>query len=87
MIRTQIQLPDSLYSRLKDLAAKEEMSLAEVMRRAGEYFLALYPEVGHLVARWEPPQPVDMGMIMAPESEWRTLANEPTDEERSEEAG
>jgi len=86
MIRTQIQLPDNLYNRLKDLAAREEMSLAEVMRRAGEYFLALHPEAGRSPGRWEPPQPVDLGMIIAPESEWRTLANEPTDEEMSEEA-
>jgi hypothetical protein len=63
------------------------MSLAEVMRRAGEYFLALYPEGDRSVAHWEPPQPVDLCMIIAPESEWRTLANEPTHDEQPEEAG
>ena len=33
MIRTQIQLPDELYRRVKRLAAEREMSLAEMTRR------------------------------------------------------
>jgi len=77
MIRTQIQLPDVLHRRLKHLAACEETSLAEIMRRAAEYVLALHPELDDALDPWEPPPPVDMGMILAPESEWRALANEP----------
>ena len=32
MIRTQIQLPEALYSRAKRLAERQEMSLAELVR-------------------------------------------------------
>jgi len=33
MTRTQIQLPDALYAQAQRLAEREEMSLAELVRR------------------------------------------------------
>ena len=42
MIRTQIQLPDSLYARTRQYADYREMSLAEVFRQAVEMFLNIH---------------------------------------------
>lgn len=78
MIRTQIQLPDRLHRRLKAVAECEETSLADVIRRAGECFLAVHPEMGGAPQTWSPPKAADMGRLLAPESNWRELANEPT---------
>ena len=44
MTRTQIQFPDPLYRRLKDIADQQDWSLAEVMRKAAEHFVARFPE-------------------------------------------
>ena len=81
MVRTQIQLPDRLHRRLKAVAERDETSLADVIRRAGEYFLAVHPELGGAPRAWSPPEAVDMGRLLAPESHWRELANEPTEPE------
>ena len=76
MRRTQIQLPDKLYERLKELANREETSLAEIIRRAGEYFLHLFPEEESAVLDWDIPPPKDLGEFLIDESEWRSLSNE-----------
>ena len=44
MKRTQIQLPDALYSAASGLAASKEISLAELVRRGLEYMLSVAPE-------------------------------------------
>jgi hypothetical protein len=44
MVRTQIQFPDPLYRRLKEIAERQDWSLAEVMRRAAEHFVTRFPE-------------------------------------------
>lgn len=44
MTRTQIQLPAPLYRRLKEIAARQDCSLSEVMRKAAEHFVTLFPE-------------------------------------------
>ncbi len=44
MIRTQIQFPEPLYQRLKDIADRQDCSLSEVMRKAAEHFVARFPE-------------------------------------------
>ena len=76
MKRTQIQLPDRLYNRLKELANREETSLAEIIRRAGEYILNLYPESNDTFAVWDIPKPANLGDFLSQEEEWRILANE-----------
>ena len=43
MVKTQIQFPDSLYERLKALAAEQEWSVAETLRRGAELLLATRP--------------------------------------------
>lgn len=43
MIRTQIQLPDALYREAKRIAAEQEISLAEVLRRGLEHMQRIYP--------------------------------------------
>lgn len=60
MIRTQIQLPDEVFSRAKKLCAEREISLAELARRGIEYILSVYsPECGS--EDWQPPKPRRLG--------------------------
>ncbi len=78
MIRTQIQLPDRLYHRLKRLAELEETSLADVLRRAGERELAAHPEIENAPQAWDLPLPQALGIkASVPPEDWRLLANEP----------
>jgi predicted transcriptional regulator len=77
MKRTQIQLPDQLYDRLKKLARSQETSLSEIIRRAGEYLLAVKPESSENRAAWHLPKPENLGRFLAEESDWRLRANEP----------
>jgi hypothetical protein len=44
MKRTQIQFPDPLYQRLKQIAERQDWSLSEVMRKAAEHFVTRFPE-------------------------------------------
>jgi hypothetical protein len=76
MKRTQIHLPDRLYERLKARAADEESTLAEVMRKAGEYYLAVHPVAAATKSVWIPPEPQDLGDFLAPEERWRDMASE-----------
>jgi len=77
MIRTQIQLPDKLYHRLKRLAECEETSLAGIIRRAGEYLVSVHPEIDRHAEKWEAPKPRKLGINPAiPCSEWKIEANE-----------
>ena len=75
MKRTQIQLPDSLYNRLKKLARSQETTLSDVLRCAGEYLLSTHPEPIDETGEWQAPRAVDLGSFRAAESEWRDLAN------------
>lgn len=62
MIRTQIQLPDKIYHRLKALAAAQEMPLAEVIRRAAESYLGRYPEDRKKERKWQFPKGTPLGL-------------------------
>lgn len=62
MIRTQIQLPDKIYKRLKTLAAEQEMPLAEVIRRAAEAYLTRYPEDRKKAGKWQLPKGAPLGL-------------------------
>lgn len=55
MTRTQIQFPDPLYRRLKAIAEEQDWSLAEVMRKAAEHFVARFPEQATARAAWQFP--------------------------------
>ncbi len=59
MIKTQIQLPDSLYREAKRVARERELSLAEVLRRGVEYITRVYPPLTATDGRaWRLPKPV-----------------------------
>jgi len=46
MIRTQIQLTDDLAAHIKEAAAQEHVSMAEMIRRAVARFLETAPHAG-----------------------------------------
>ena len=48
MIKTQIQVPDELYKKAKEIAKAKEWSLAEVFRRGLEYMASTHA-VNHTV--------------------------------------
>jgi len=66
MIRTQVQLPETLYRDLKRLATSREWSLAETLRRAAEQCLVRHPPAPDL--NWQPPVSDAVG--------WRGLNHE-----------
>ncbi len=76
MIKTQIQLPDSLYKEAKRVAREREISLAEVVRRGVEYITNSYPPLKNEDKEWSPPKASRLGKFKAPVSQWRELANE-----------
>jgi len=78
MIKTQVQLPDDLYSEAKRVAREREISLAEVMRRGLEYIVKVYPPIRPHQREWTPPPPQSLGRFKASESDWRSLANDPS---------
>lgn len=55
MIRTQIQLPDSLYAEIKRIAQEQEWSIAEVLRRGAEAILRRYPSHKKQAVTWKLP--------------------------------
>lgn len=66
MTKTQIQLPDELYRRVKRFAAEREWSMAETLRRGAEQLLETYPETPAARGAWSPPASRDLG--------WRNLS-------------
>lgn len=74
MIRTQIQLPDELYHEAKRIAAEQEISLAEVLRRGVEHMQRIYPPRPN-DRPWQPPEPLELGAFQVPAEDWRELAN------------
>ena len=75
MTRTQIQLPDALYAQAKRLAERQEMSLAELVRRGLEHMLRTYRAGDGAPLEWQLPAPVALGEFLAPVSDWRELAS------------
>ena len=60
MIKTQIQVPDELYKKAKEIAKAKEWSLAEVFRRGLEYMASTYPT--EPVKDWKLPVIEDRGL-------------------------
>ena len=69
MVRTQIQLPDELYARLKEVAEIREWSFAETLRRAGEAFVQMCPQKQPLQEPWKLPL-VHLGKLLLPQEKW-----------------
>jgi len=61
MVRTQVQLPDELYQRLKNYAKQREWSLAETLRRGVEQLMDAYPSNPAPTSAWQPPKARDLG--------------------------
>lgn len=68
MVRTQIQLPDEIYLRAKQLAIAKEISLAELARRGLELILGQYPLPERVRQPWQPPIVDGLG--------WKGLSHE-----------
>ena len=76
MIRTQIQLPDEMFQRVKVLADAQEWSMAEAVRRALEGLLAVYGGARVPSSEWSMPV-LDLGVrLIADDESLRGLANE-----------
>lgn len=53
MVRTQIQLPNPLYTEIKRIAQEQDWSIAEVLRRGAEVIAKRYP--AHKKKTWQLP--------------------------------
>jgi hypothetical protein len=63
MIRTQIQLPDQLFSQAKEVCQAREISMAELARRGIEYMISIYPQTTDKDDVWNPPTPRSLGWM------------------------
>jgi hypothetical protein len=75
--KTQIQVPDRLFAKIKKFARHHELSLAETFRRGAELLLEAYPE--HEMppsAQWQPPTSGKVGWKGLTAAELRDLAVE-----------
>jgi hypothetical protein len=78
MVKTQIQFPDGLYKRLKHLAAEQEWSLAETLRRGAELLLATRPLAQSPTTQaWtiDPPANTQLRVDPFADDDWRLTAN------------
>lgn len=75
MTRTQVQLPDALFSRVRRFAESRESSLAEVCRNALELYITVHAVEGvaEEPVRWKPPVCRHTGLVADPfaEEDWR----------------
>lgn len=76
MVKTQVQIPDALYREAKRLAAENEMSFAEVVRRGLEEIIRHHPPGRTRAGEWSLPPAYDLGEALAPEEEWTALSHE-----------
>jgi hypothetical protein len=75
MVRTQIQLPNALYSQAKRVAETHEISLAELVRRGLEHMVRLYRAEPSPHPAWRLPDPLSLGEFLVPVEDWREHAN------------
>ena len=76
MIRTQVQIPDELFDRAKQVAAAREWSFAEIVRRGLEYMTRVNPPQRPSSQPWRLPESVPMGLPLAREEDWTALSHE-----------
>jgi len=55
MIRTQIQLPEPLFNRLKRIADERDWSFAELVRRGMESYASTFPNTPAKPEQWSFP--------------------------------
>lgn len=80
MVRTQIYIPDRLYSEARAFAEYQEISLAELVRRGLETLLrTTAPAAARLSghSRWTPPEIRPLGLKADPfaDEDWRMDIN------------
>ena len=76
MVKTQVQIPDDLFERAKQVAAAREWSFAEIVRRGLEYMTEVNPPDRHSDKDWRLPEPVALGCPLAPEQDWTALSHD-----------
>ncbi len=77
MTKTQIQVPEELFSQLKRFAQRREWSLAETFRRGAELLLETYVDDAPPVAQaWQPPTSRRVGWKGLSAAQLRDLALE-----------
>ncbi|TDU66064.1 hypothetical protein EI77_03801 [Prosthecobacter fusiformis] len=76
MVKTQVQIPDALFREAKRIAAENEMSFAEVVRRGLEEIILHHPPGRERAAEWQIPAAFDLGETLAPEEDWTALCHE-----------
>lgn len=79
MTKTQIQLPEELYERVKDFAKEREWSLAETFRRGVEELLRHYPAKPIAQREWHPPKGRNLGYKEMSEDQLKRHAQEDFD--------
>jgi len=77
MIRTQIQLPEILYKEVQRVAAAQEWSIAEVIRRGAESVVRAYPALKQKPEDgFRFPAPISSRMLVHDSAELRDLIRE-----------
>lgn len=76
MVKTQVQIPDELFKRTKQLAAEKEWSFAEVVRLGLEYMTRVNPLNRVPGEVWRLPAPRDLGLFLLPEEQWTAASHE-----------
>lgn len=79
MVKTQVQIPDALFHEAKRLAAENEMSFAEVVRRGLEEIVRHHPPGRTSGEKWKLPMSHAMGAALVPEEEWTALCHDDAD--------
>ena len=75
MVKTQVQIPDELFQRAKQLAVEKEWSFAEIVRRGLEYMVQVNPPAREPGATWRLPSARHLGKFLAPEERWTELSH------------
>jgi len=76
MIKMQVQITDELFARAKQVAAQNEWSFAETVRRGLEYITSIRPVEAAARGRWKLPPARDCGPFLLPEAEWTAASHE-----------
>ena len=76
MIKTQVQIPDELFQRAKEVAARKEWSFAELVRRGLECMTQSNPAGRKPGSKWRLPPAVDLGRPLLPEEEWTAACHQ-----------
>ena len=76
MIKTQVQIPEELFQRAKEVAARKEWSFAEVVRRGLEYMTETNPPGRKPGNKWRLPPPANLGRPLLPEEEWTAACHQ-----------